>query len=73
MSVVRTPKLGPDGRVHTQLRLSVELHRQLVEAADDRGVSVNWLINYAIRDVLPRLIPVDEIQWIRRADVEKQT
>lgn len=28
-------------------------------------MSVNWLVNRAVADFLPRLIPADEIQWTR--------
>ena len=28
-------------------------------------VSVNWLVNRAVEQFLPRLIPADEIQWTR--------
>lgn len=38
-------------------------------AADERGVSVNFLIERACEDFLARLIPVDEMVWTRDAAV----
>lgn len=47
------------------LRLPAELHDRLSEAADDRDVSINWLMTKAIEEFLDRLIPADEMRWTR--------
>lgn len=52
-------------RIHTAIRIPREIHEQLTRAADEREVSVNWLVNRALEDFLPRLVPVEEIQWTR--------
>lgn len=54
-----------DGRASVTVRLPAELHETLKEAAQDRGVSVTWLVNAAIKDYLERLLPADEIRWTR--------
>ena len=52
-------------RVMTAIRFPTDLHAQLVEAAAERELPINWLVNAAVRDYLARLIPVDEIVWTR--------
>lgn len=52
-------------RSTTGVRFPAELHAALVEAAADREVSVNWLVNRAVEDFLSRLLPADEIVWTR--------
>jgi predicted HicB family RNase H-like nuclease len=54
------------GTVNTALRLPKSLHAQLEQAATERDVSMNWLVLRALEDFLPRLIPVNEIQWTRK-------
>lgn len=54
-----------DGRTSTSVRFPAELHAELTKAAEDRDVSVNWLVNRAVHDFLARLIPADEIVWTR--------
>lgn len=61
---VGRPK-GPD-TIPTGLRLPLDLNDQLEQAAIERDVSKNWLIVRALRDFLPRLVPVDEIEWTRK-------
>lgn len=48
-------------RTSTAIRLDPDLHARLTMAADERDVSVNWLVNRAVARLLDRLIPVD--QW----------
>lgn len=55
------------GRTATCVRFPPELHRELVEAAEERDVSVNWLVVKAVEDFLPRLLPPDEIRLTRAA------
>lgn len=52
-------------RIATAIRFRPDLHDALVAAAEEREVSVNWLVNRAVEDFLPRLIPAEEIQWTR--------
>jgi predicted HicB family RNase H-like nuclease len=52
-------------RKTTAVRLPESLHAELTKAAEERDVSVNWLVVRAIEDFLPRLLPVDEIRWTR--------
>lgn len=52
-------------RKTTAIRLPVELHQRLVEAAAEREVAVNRLVIVAIEDMLERLIPVDELRLTR--------
>lgn len=44
------------------VRFPTDLHDQLVRAAADRNLSVNWLVNAAVKDFLARLLPADEIR-----------
>lgn len=50
------------------VRLPALLHEQLRVAAEERGVSMTWLITKAVQELLERLTPVEEIQWTRDAD-----
>lgn len=59
------PRSEPKNRTATAIRLRPELHAGLAKAAEEREVSINWLINRAVADFLPRLLPVDEIRWTR--------
>jgi predicted HicB family RNase H-like nuclease len=52
-------------RTATAIRFPVELHEQLTEAAEVRGLTVNRLVVEAVQDFLPRLIPVDEWKLTR--------
>lgn len=46
-------------------RFSPDLYERLIAAAKERDVSAAWLVNRAVADYLPRLVPVDEIRWTR--------
>ena len=48
-------------RSATAIRFPADLHEALTTAADERDLSVNFLVVAAVRDFLPRLIPAD--QW----------
>lgn len=52
-------------RTSTGVRFDPALHARLVEAAEEREVSVNWLVNRAVADYLDRLLPADQIVWTR--------
>lgn len=52
-------------RFATAIRFPAELHEALRQAAEDRDVSINWLVNKAVQEFLPRLIPMDEWKLTR--------
>lgn len=60
-----TPRRDRHTRTSTAIRFRADLYERLVAAADERDVSINWLVNRAIEDFLPRLIPIDEMKWTR--------
>lgn len=47
-------------RTSTAIRFPAELHEELVKAAEERGLSVNRIVVEAVKEFLPRLIPVEE-------------
>lgn len=55
------------------IRLPEELADLLREAADDRDLSVNYLVIKAVEEFLPRLIPADELRLTRARNSEPQT
>ncbi len=54
-------------RTATAIRFPEELHDELVRAAAERNLSVNFLVTEAVRDFLPRLIPAEEFTLARPA------
>ena len=52
-------------RTATAIRFPEELHEQLVQAAEERDLSVNYLVVKAVQDFLPRLIPAEELTLTR--------
>ena len=54
-----------DDRITTAVRLPPELHERLRRAAEERQVSVNYLIQKSLEDYLQRLIPIGEIELTR--------
>lgn len=61
------PKQFDEDRVTKALRIPESLDRRLKDAAAERGVSVNLLINAAIEDYLNRLPPLAEVLQARSA------
>lgn len=49
----------------TAIRFPPELHEALRQAADDRDLSINYLVVKAVEDFLPRLIPASELRLTR--------
>ena len=49
-------------RVLLRIRVTPSLDEALTKAANERGVSVNWLVNNALDDFLSRLLPPDKIR-----------
>jgi predicted transcriptional regulator len=62
------PTVYDEKRVTTNVRFDPDLHRRLHEAANDRDVSVNLLVNRAVADYLDRLLPLDEITRTREPE-----
>ena len=60
------PKIHKEKRVTTAIRVPERLHEQLVQAAQERDLSVNYLVVRAIEDFLERLIPAEELRLTRR-------
>ncbi len=60
-----------DTRTSIALRMSPDLHAALTHAARERDLSVNYLIVAAVRDFLPRLIPVDQLTLVRNPQGER--
>ena len=56
-----TPK-PPVAKVNLAVRMPPELHERLVDEAEAREVSANWMMNRAIEEFLDRLIPTDELE-----------
>jgi predicted transcriptional regulator len=54
-----------DSRTATAVRFPPELLARLQQAAAERDLSANYLVNRAVEEFLDRLIPVDEIRWTR--------
>jgi len=52
-------------RSSTGIRMNPELHARLRKACEERDVTMNWLVCRAIEFYLDRLIPVEEIKWVR--------
>lgn len=51
-----------DDRTQTSFRLPAELHERLQAAAEDRDLSVNYLVNKAVEEFLPRLLPASQFR-----------
>jgi predicted HicB family RNase H-like nuclease len=60
------PRKRRDTRTSTAIRFPEGLHQELVKAAEERDLSVNFLVVAAVRDFLPRLIPADEFSLTRK-------
>lgn len=58
--VTGRPSLGD--RVATAVRLPVDLHNRLIGAADERDVSVNYLVVKAVARYLDDLVPLNEVE-----------
>ena len=54
-------------RTATAIRFPGEIHDELVRAAEERDLSVNYLVVKAVQEFLPKLIPADELTLTRSA------
>jgi hypothetical protein len=52
-------------RTMAGIRFPNDVHEALVAAAAERDLSVNFLVNAAVREFLARLIPPDELRLTR--------
>lgn len=52
-------------RTTTAIRFPEELHDLLRTAADERDLSINYLVVKAVEDYLPRLKPASELRLTR--------
>lgn len=57
----------------TTIRLPAEQHERLHAAADERGLSVNYLITHAVREFLDRLVPIEEFRLTRESQPGGET
>lgn len=52
-------------RTATAIRFPDELHEQLRVAAEERDLSINYLVVKAVEQFLPKLIPAEELTLTR--------
>jgi predicted HicB family RNase H-like nuclease len=52
-------------QVTTAIRFPPQTHADLATAAREHGRSINWLVNQAVTDFLPRLLPAEEVVLTR--------
>lgn len=63
-TALTTPKKTADISA-TAIRFPTELHEQLRIAAEERHLSINYLVVTAVEDFISRLIPADELKLTR--------
>jgi predicted HicB family RNase H-like nuclease len=54
-------------RTATAIRFPEQLHDDLVRAAEERDMSVNYLVVKAVQEFLPKLVPANELRLTRSA------
>jgi predicted HicB family RNase H-like nuclease len=54
------------------IRFPPDTHERLKQAAEDRDVSMNFLVVHAIREMLDGLIPVEDFTLTRQAIPSEQ-
>jgi predicted HicB family RNase H-like nuclease len=57
--------VAPRPRTTTAIRFDPAIYEALSTAAEERGLSINRVVNEAVKDFLPRLIPVEEWRLTR--------
>lgn len=60
----RHPDAEPE-KTSSGYSLPTALHAELQKAAKERGYSTSFLVQKALEDYLPRLIPVEELALVR--------
>ena len=63
--MVTTQSDGKSQRTATAIRFPEHLHERLRTAADERDLSVNFLVVKAVEEFLDRLIPAHELRLTR--------
>lgn len=58
-------EVAAKGQARLMLRIDATLAERLRAEADDRDVSVNWLCTKLLQEGLERLIPANELRWVR--------
>ncbi len=58
---------SPRARTTTAIRFPAELHERLREAAEERDLSINFLVVKAVEEFIERLIPAEELRLTRSA------
>ena len=54
-------------RTTTAIRFPEELHERLRKAADERDLSINFLVVKAVEEFLENLVPANELRLTRAA------
>lgn len=57
--------MATNPRTTTAIRFPEQVHDRLKEAAEQRGLSINFLVVKAVEDFLERLLPADEFRLTR--------
>ena len=57
--------MATKARTTTAIRFPEELHERLKQAAEERDLSINFLVVKAVEDFLDRLLPVEEFRLTR--------
>lgn len=52
-------------RKSTAIRFRPDLHERLIAEAEERDVSINFLVNKAVEEFLKNLLPIHEVRWTR--------
>ena len=55
----------PKSRTTTAIRFPDEVHDRLKAAADERDLSINFLVVKAVEEFLQHLVPVEEFRLTR--------
>jgi predicted HicB family RNase H-like nuclease len=57
--------MGTKTRMTTAIRFPEDLHERLKQAAEERDLSINFLVVKAVEELLNNLVPVDEFRLTR--------
>lgn len=57
----------PRARTTTAIRFPEDVHQRLKEAADERDLSINFMVVKAVEEMLENLVPADELRLTRSA------
>ncbi len=60
-------------RLTTAIRFPEDLHAALKRAAEERDLSINYLVVKAVEDLIEDLIPVEELRLTRPKTGSHQT